>query len=94
MAKLGAQERITAPLWRAASLRLPELRRQPSAAASLWSASCRKWNAERVDQRWLALQTMEEAWLEGKEHMAKLSINALVGLFATWTSSTLRTSNH
>ena len=46
-----------------------------------------RWSLEataHVDQRWLeqALQTMEEAWPEGEEHMAKLSINALVGLFA------------
>ena len=42
-----------------------------------------RWSLEataHVDQRWLeqALQAMEEAW----PHMAKLSINALVGLFA------------
>ena len=33
-----------------------------------------------------ALQIME-AWAEGEEHMAKLSINALVGLFAKSTAA-------
>ena len=51
-----------------------------------------------MDQRWLeqALQTMEEAWPEGEEHMAKLSINALVGLFARNLDLvySMRTSNH
>ena len=45
-----------------------------------------RWSLEataHVDQRWLEQAlTMEEAWPEGEEHMAKLSINALVGLFA------------
>ena len=41
-----------------------------------------------------ALQTMEEAWPEGEEHMA--SINALVGLFARNLDLvySMRTSNH
>ena len=51
-----------------------------------------------VDQRWLeqALETMESAWPEGEEHMAKLSINALVGLFARNLDLvySMRTSNH
>ena len=51
-----------------------------------------------VDQCWLeqALQAMEEAWPEGEEHMAKLSINALVGLFARNLDLvySMRTSNH
>ena len=60
-----------------------------------------RWSLEataHVDQRWLeqALQTMEEAWPEGEEHMAKLSINALVGLFARNLDLvySMRTSNH
>ena len=60
-----------------------------------------RWSLEataRVDQRWLeqALQAMEEAWPEGEEHMAKLSINALVGLFARNLDLvySMRTSNH
>ena len=60
-----------------------------------------RWSLEataHVDQRWLeqALQAMEEAWPEGEEHMAKLSINALVGLFARNLDLvySMRTSNH
>ena len=60
-----------------------------------------RWSLEataHVDQRWLeqALQTMEEAWPEGEEHMAKLSINALVGLFARNLDLvySMRTANH
>ena len=59
-----------------------------------------RWSLEataHVDQRWLeqALQTMEEAWPEGEEHMAKLSINALVGLARNLDLVySMRTSNH
>ena len=64
---------------------------KPACAEMLDSAFRRSLEATaHVNQRRLeqALQTMEEAWPEGEEHMAKLSINALVGLFAaTWTSS-------
>ena len=43
-----------------------------------------------------ALQQMEAAWPEGEEHYAKLSINALIGLWARNMDLiyTMRTSNH
>ena len=51
-----------------------------------------------VDQESVAqaLQQMEEAWPEGEEHYAKLSVNALIGLWARNMDliHTMRTSNH
>ena len=43
-----------------------------------------------------ALQQMEAAWPEGEEHYAKLSVNALIGLWARNMDLiyTMRTSNH
>ena len=43
-----------------------------------------------------ALQQMEAAWFEGEEHYAKLSVNALIGLWARNMDLiyTMRTSNH
>ena len=43
-----------------------------------------------------ALQQMEAAWPEGEEHYAKLSVNALMGLWARNMDLiyTMRTSNH
>ena len=43
-----------------------------------------------------ALQQMEAAWPEGEEHYAKLSVNALIGLWARNMNLiyTMRTSNH
>ena len=32
-----------------------------------------------------ALERMDEAWPEGEEHMAKLSVNAMIGLWARST---------
>ncbi|CAE7238133.1 unnamed protein product [Symbiodinium natans] len=51
-----------------------------------------------VDQESVAqaLQKMEAAWPEGEEHYAKLSVNALIGLWARNMNLiyTMRTSNH
>ena len=43
-----------------------------------------------------ALEIMERAWPEGEEHMAKLSVNALIGLWARSKDVfySMRTSNH
>ena len=43
-----------------------------------------------------ALEVMEDAWPEGEEHMAKLSVNALIGLWARNQDLvySMRTSNH
>ena len=46
-----------------------------------------KWSLDataHVEPRCLAqaLEVMEDAWPEGEEHMAKLSVNALIGLWA------------
>ena len=43
-----------------------------------------------------ALEAMEDAWPEGEEHMAKLSVNALIGLWARNQELvySMRTSNH
>ena len=43
-----------------------------------------------------ALEIMERAWLEGEEHMAKLAVNALIGLWARSKDVfySMRTSNH
>ncbi|CAE7440495.1 unnamed protein product, partial [Symbiodinium microadriaticum] len=51
---------------------------------------CPKDNMEQ------ALQQMEAAWPEGEEHYAKLSVNALIGLWARNMDLiyTMRTSNH
>ena len=82
------------------------LRRQGLVCAEMLDSGLAQWRHVRwsleatahVDQRWLeqALQAMEEAWPEGEEHMAKLSINALVGLFARNLDlvHSMRTSNH
>ncbi|CAE7216787.1 unnamed protein product [Symbiodinium natans] len=60
-----------------------------------------KWSLDataHVEPRCLAqaLEKMEDAWPEGEEHMAKLSVNALIGL---WVRNqdlvySMRTSNH
>ena len=60
-----------------------------------------KWSLDataHVEPRCLAqaLEVMEDAWPEGEEHMAKLSVNALIGL---WVRNqdlvySMRTSNH
>ena len=43
-----------------------------------------------------ALEIMEKAWPEGEEHMAKLAVNALIGLWARSKDVfySMRTSNH
>ena len=57
-----------------------------------------KWSLDataHVEPRCLAqaLEVMEDAWPEGEEHMAKLSVNALIGLNQDLVYS-MRTSNH
>ena len=49
-----------------------------------------------VEPRCLAqtLEVMEDAWPEGEEHMAKLSVNALIGLWARNQDLVYSTSNH
>ena len=34
---------------------------------------------------WRALERMDAAWPEGEEHMVKLSVNAMIGLWARST---------
>ena len=60
-----------------------------------------KWSLDataHVEPRCLAqaLEVMEDAWPEGEEHMAKLSVNALIGLWARNQDLvySMRTSNH
>ena len=58
-----------------------------------------KWSLDataHVEPRCLAqaLEVMEDAWPEGEEHMAKLSVNALIGLWARDLVYSMRTSNH
>ena len=60
-----------------------------------------KWSLDataHVEPRCLAqaLEVMEDAWPEGEEHMAKLSVNALMGLWARNQDLvySMRTSNH
>ena len=60
-----------------------------------------KWSLDataHVEPRCLAqaLEAMEDAWPEGEEHMAKLSVNALIGLWARNQELvySMRTSNH
>ena len=36
---------------------------------------------------WRALERMDAAWPEGEEHMAKLSVNAMIGLVYSVRSS-------
>ena len=61
----------------------------------------RQWSLDataHVEPRCLAqaLEVMEDAWPEGEEHMAKLSVNALIGLWARNQDLvySMRTSNH
>ena len=60
-----------------------------------------KWSLDataHVEPRCLAqaLEAVEDAWPEGEEHMAKLSVNALIGLWARNQELvySMRTSNH
>ena len=60
-----------------------------------------KWSLDataHMEPRCLAqaLEVMEDAWPEGEEHMAKLSVNALIGLWARNQDLvySMRTSNH
>ena len=57
-----------------------------------------RFQAAHVEPRCLAqaLEKMEDAWPEGEEHMAKLSVNALIGLWARNQDLvySMRTSNH
>ena len=64
-----------------------------------WNECARSLDATaHVDQESVtqALQQMEAAWPEGEEHYAKLSVNALIGLWARNMDLiyTMRTSNH
>ena len=76
------------------------------AAAYMLEKGIATWNdfawsldaTAHVDQESVtqALQQMEAAWPEGEEHYAKLSVNALIGLWAHNMDLiyTMRTSNH
>ena len=74
--------------------------------AYLLQAGLAKWQhfqwsldaTAHVDQQCLeqVLQRMEQSWVEGEEHYAKLAVNSLVGLFARNLELvySMKTSNH
>ena len=90
---------------RAASLHRPGLVGKPATAFMLdtglatWADF--EWSLDATahvspDCLARALEIMERAWPEGEEHMAKLAVNALIGLWARSKDVfySMRTSNH
>ena len=83
----------SSPTWAGAGTASPRSRTCWRRARRPGPTSSGPWTPRRLAQ---ALDVMEDAWPEGEEHMAKLSVNALIGLWARNQDLvySMRTSNH